>query len=774
MRLSILPITLTSMLLSGTAIAAAPSVAEMGVDPTTSPESLLVQDKNGAWVTFGRFTPGVNRSTEGGALYNLKNDFGAACDGVTDDTAAIQSWLAKAASGVRLVIPAGVCNFNTPLASPTVNNFTISGSGVANSVLHYTGSATSSVLLALTGYGILPQDFSVALGAATWKAVTLNGVAFTPPSPANIRIVNVLDFGADPTGTVDSTAAFNLAFTIGTNSNNPSSYTTSPRACVYAPAGDYIITNALTPQANAACLYGDGKVLTNLAISSSTFNLAAKGVIVLASTTGNGVEVHDLAITFTQPDVASRGSLVAFPPGIYMQDAGRQMVHDVRIQGGGLYCIDARGNTGGDFFNNIECGALTKGLMLGGPATYSGATSTGAHDGVHITNWHAWNFGISSVTTPGLAAIQGDGTNLCMEIGWVDWGGYANIQCNVQNIVISAALGANSSTDASHWVNVVLDKGLWQQSGGKNLVSNFSDTFGSDTAPGNAGFSWTPAIAVSGGTLSLSNSKLEIYNPNAAGGISVTGGQLTITGSPAIRCYDVGNPCVLQTGGLLEISGSQFIEGAGISWGATPYVQVTGVSSIAQISNNWFTRATVASNTAISVGTDVLGNYVVNNYYGNWVNSFPTSTSITSYGENFSVANPSNIGTITLYGKTGYGTEYGLGVYPNTDKWFLANNSVNQFKLVDLAASANWLLLTSGGAATIGESATSVLSVTGVAKLGTVFSAAGTALPTCNAGAAGTIAYVSDATAPTYNATYTSGGAVKTLVLCNGTNWTTH
>jgi len=55
----------------------------------------------------------------------------------------------------------------------------------------------------------------------------------------------------------------------------------------------------------------------------------------------------------------------------------------------------------------------------------------------------------------------------------------------------------------------------------------------------------------------------------------------------------------------------------------------------------------------------------------------------------------------------------------------------------------------------------------------TIYSAAGTALPTCNAPNKGITALVSDATAPTYLATYTSGGAVFAFVLCNGTNWVT-
>ena len=47
-------------------------------------------------------------------------------------------------------------------------------------------------------------------------------------------------------------------------------------------------------------------------------------------------------------------------------------------------------------------------------------------------------------------------------------------------------------------------------------------------------------------------------------------------------------------------------------------------------------------------------------------------------------------------------------------------------------------------------------------------------LPTCAAGYAGAIAYVTDANAPSYNATLTGSGTTKTLAMCNGTNWTAH
>lgn len=68
---------------------------------------------------------------------------------------------------------------------------------------------------------------------------------------------------------------------------------------------------------------------------------------------------------------------------------------------------------------------------------------------------------------------------------------------------------------------------------------------------------------------------------------------------------------------------------------------------------------------------------------------------------------------------------------------------------------------------------TQAIVVANVLQHTLIYSAAGTPLPTCNAGAEGTHAAVSDATAPTYLAAYVSGGAVHAPVYCDGTSWKT-
>ena len=81
----------------------------------------------------------------------LPSEFGALCDGSTDDTAALQAWLAKAATGVHLSLPAGTCVFKSPLSAPSggVTGVSITGTGDQTSVLLYEGSTTTADLLTI-------------------------------------------------------------------------------------------------------------------------------------------------------------------------------------------------------------------------------------------------------------------------------------------------------------------------------------------------------------------------------------------------------------------------------------------------------------------------------------------------------------------------------------------------------------------------------------------------------------------------------------------------
>ncbi len=82
---------------------------------------------------------------------NLRVDFGAIGDGKSDDTAALQAWLAAAAPGVELVAPAGTYRFTESLAAPKggLSRVAIAGAGPYQTVFLYAGAATNVDLISI-------------------------------------------------------------------------------------------------------------------------------------------------------------------------------------------------------------------------------------------------------------------------------------------------------------------------------------------------------------------------------------------------------------------------------------------------------------------------------------------------------------------------------------------------------------------------------------------------------------------------------------------------
>jgi hypothetical protein len=159
--------------------------------------------------------------------------------------------------------------------------------------------------------------------------------AVTRTAQAKMRdVVSVLDFGADPTGVADSTAAFNSALATGKK--------------VYAPAGTYkanIVASALFD------LYGDGMNKTVITPNNTALpafkNMADPGAadfwrrsslasLSLRSTgpTGNGFTFGDPAV-FTTNDVR----------------IGRVDFQDIEITGFNKAIFKTCGNIGNNFFN---------------------------------------------------------------------------------------------------------------------------------------------------------------------------------------------------------------------------------------------------------------------------------------------------------------------------------------------------------------------------------------------------------------------------------------
>lgn len=106
------------------------------------------------------------------------------------------------------------------------------------------------------------------------------------------------------------------------------------------------------------------------------------------------------------------------------------------------------------------------------------------------------------------------------------------------------------------------------------------------------------------------------------------------------------------------------------------------------------------------------------------------------------------------------GSTDGFRFYDGTGSWLIRQDGSHNLQFVRQAGTGGILM---SSTITMGASTGIILPVTTVGSL-----------PGCGAGQKGEIYAVSDATAPTYNAALTGGGAVSVPVYCNGSAWTSH
>lgn len=167
---------------------------------------------------------------------------------------------------------------------------------------------------------------------------------------------------------------------------------------------------------------------------------------------------------------------------------------------------------------------------------------------------------------------------------------------------------------------------------------------------------------------------------------------------------------------------------------------------------NSMANATGSSNTGVGAGTLTFATGNLNTALG--LNSGSTVTS----GANNVLIGP-GVASTTL--TTGSNNIY-LGNASNCDG--ASSSESATFRLCELSGSTSAITasLTAGQV---------VITTDGPVQL-KAYLVGG--LPTCNGGAAGELAYVTDANAPTYNSILTGSSTTKALALCNGTNWVAH
>ena len=324
-----------------------------------------------------------------------------------------------------------------------------------------------------TGYPWAPGDkiYAADLNMAISNSSALGGIR----GPAN-----VLDYGADPTGVMDSTAAINTAISAGKG--------------VFIPTGTYRINGQINVLPGTT-VQGAGVKSTYLTIDQR-FSPTALGVFSLNGYETASPMLRDLSMTFAQPTdtvttavgtIGATGSvtvIVASATGIAVgnyiagPNAAIPALATVTAIAGTVLTLStptvAPGVANGDVLRfgpsrvNMQTLAAGGTSVMGGtgvrypPAIYGPATQTnrfhlenlyiggawdgisalgnvapnirniemgalnigwnadGALDSVHVNSWRSWLYGFSQSNQMGVFNVHHDGLTLGWQLGRID------------------------------------------------------------------------------------------------------------------------------------------------------------------------------------------------------------------------------------------------------------------------------------------------------------------------------------------------------------------
>lgn len=495
----------------------------------------------------------------------------------------------------------------------------------------------------------MPFDFpnSPTLGqsvtASNGVVYTWDGVKWTVAGGGGIGgesdEIDLIKWGADPTGVADAAPLLNSALATGKS--------------VYAPAGSYYLKSQVTfPGTVPQHIRGQG--LGSVFLVNDQFSPSASAVFVLGGAEQNACTMQDLRIVFAQPsDIGSRstfaplgsgtsgtgGTGVRYCPAIGWGTSSGPVVNRfrlerIRIEAAWDGIHQLAGQTGGWWMQDIEMCAFHIGLKIGD-----------TRDFTHIKGWHHWDFGLTSSQRNN---VFYDGQMYAMQLG--DGTSASGVHAtNVDSFCGHVSI--NSTGMGSHFEGLRLDNGatlyhyaaLWSHITNCYLTPAGSATVG-------------PAIQMMGGRLFITN--IAGWSSGTYPLIQQTGGNMRI-GRGAL--WNSGAPAavVSQTAGFLGL--------ANIMWPLT--TDNWTVAPIQSAGNLLFTGNTFTSVPAGNVGAvqctaDTNSNVIQGNNFGVW--SFTAPGPLGLYWPNNTGATTGNTGRIAMGINTDLWAKYGT-VAPYAD-----------------------------------------------------------------------------------------------------------
>jgi hypothetical protein len=451
--------------------------------------------------------------------------------------------------------------------------------GAVTTALGYAPLGASANLSDLQSAATARANLGLAAVATTGSAAELS-VRWPGHAPLALDAllksghVNVLAFGADPSGAKDSTAALRAAIATGKS--------------VYLPTGLYAVTDMLTLQ-NGQLLLGDGVTESRLNVPAS-FNLSAPGVVKLGSGEP-GAQIDKIGFEFYQPTARgiTRADLIAYPPALLGAGIPRFRIGHVRISRGRT-CLDATGNSGGFDVEFLECGGFDYGVKI-----------DGALDFIRIDRLHHWPFGIGGAGT-GDGDLYRDQNVVCASINRADGLVINTLQC------FKARIERNDTTSGA--LPIMIGSLMLDDIGARYVHTNGNTSIGSMYST--KGSHPETSLEVKNGWVDIRY--LRTNGSESAPQVVVSGGRLNV-GSGRFFQTANGYPAFFMSAGRAVLTNIHMDVMTNQARTA-PYVHATGGSLV--MTNTIWSAVGAGSGPGLTIAMDSGGNVIQGNAFGGW------------------------------------------------------------------------------------------------------------------------------------------------------------
>jgi hypothetical protein len=472
----------------------------------------------------------------------------------------------------------------TPLAGPRGPSGDVIWPTPATGTPTYAAPTTPTLSL-------MPSGGTTVFGGPVNYTATGGTVARSAQDRA-ADVANVLDYGADPLGVVDSSTAFNAAAA-------HISPATGRRVSVYVPSGKYRI-NQQVILTDGQSLMGDGAGATMLYISEQLNPTATSVIKLTTSVTDPGPVISDIMMWFEQPiDATSRATFKTLAAGGTSHNGGTGVQYPWAIATDTLNVrISVRNVSIAGSWNGIEANkavfwidglkicSFNIGISMGGTA----AVPVG--DWAHLSDIEFWVFGLN---TTALQNIYMDGQTIAMQIGAQNGLTGQNISCFTSRLVFTTDAGGgwfsftNLAMDTDQATIEVANCG-WLQ------ITNLYTTSGTNAV--------RPLVSIAGGGRAIITNWYG-HNSSPHQMLSVSGGDVTLVGAFLLPYDSTSDVVSVLSTGTLRMSNSKIYPTGSGAW-TRPVINQYDTSRL-QV-NDIDVIGDATSGTAVQFNTDQTGN----------------------------------------------------------------------------------------------------------------------------------------------------------------------